>query len=296
MATHIVTSFEEYADGAGANEYDTLVDPTAGMGYGWFGGVYDPIPGEVRVISSDAHTGAKSVQNEGGSLPWHPQGGANSDRCLTVEAWFKPGGVGATRGPKISVSSAVGVDGVSRWPIDVGALGSGPGIDLEVWVMDVLLGTVAGAFGSGSYQKLRTQIQFSTVEAGGADINPDGFVKAYVDDVQVFDSGLTKVATNSVGWAGLDNDWFEVSFRVNGYIDDVSIVSSATACSGSDAPPPDDSDPCCGAGPDPDNPNPSSTPNPGDTPIPLQPWTPQCAGGGTVPFSGDVSDAESWAL
>jgi len=291
--THIATSFEEYADGVGPNEFDTLVDPTAGLGYGWFGGSYAAIPGDVGVVSSNSRTGLKAVEIEDGALPWQPVGGQNGDRYLAVEAWFKPGGVGSVRGPNIQISSAVGSSGTA-WPIFVGASASGPGLDLEVYVFDVLVATVIGAFSTGAYQKLRIEVLLSTVEDGGSDVNADGYVKAFVDGVQVYNSGLIRVATNSVEWASLENGWFEVSFRVNGYVDDVSIVRDSTTTPGEI--PPNNSTPCCGAGPGPGNPNPSSTPNPGSTPIPLQPWTPQCAGGGTVPSAADVTDLESWAL
>lgn len=98
--------------------------------------------------------------------------------------------------------------------------------------------------------------------------------------------GVVFIAQNNSGF-------FSVTFSEL-RITEMALV--VTYDEGSGLPPPDDSTPCCGSGPDPDNPDPSSTPNPGDPSIPLQPWTPQCAGGGTVPFAADVTDAESWAL
>jgi hypothetical protein len=138
----------------------------------------------------------------------------------------------------------------------------------------------------------------SSVNATLDDVLPDGCLRVFVDGVSVYAGSGLKVYCTDVGWPSGINSFDVIQFGGDGWCDDIVISDDTQSCLSlaGGSPPPNESTPCCGSGPDPTDPNPSTTPNPGNVPVPLQPWTPQCDGGGMVPSAADVTDVEVWTL
>jgi hypothetical protein len=282
MAVIIQTSFEDYNVAGPPNENLSLIDN------GW------SASSGIGVVSGGAHTGAKSVLNETGALQWEH---GYLGRSITAEAWFNvDSSAPIVSGPNIQIASSLGTPGSSNWPVtavcDTGTT------DLILYLFDVEVARVEDVCVRDTYQKLRVEAKFSTVNEDGDDVNEDGCVKCYLDDVLVINVTGQKVAATSVGWGSDENEYDIIYIQAVGNIDDVLIANDELTCGGvtPGGPPPNDSNPCCGSGPDPTDPNPSTTPNPGNVPVPLQPWTPQCDGGGVVPSAADVVDVEVWTL
>lgn len=145
----------------------------------------------------------------------------------------------------------------------------------------------------GTFTKLRVEWQMSTLEPD-LSINPDGYITVFVNDVAIIDEQGIPVMTDD---PDLPN-WDAIAFGPMGVLDDMEVgyITDEVVEPEPDPVLHNDSTPCCTSGPGHSDPDPNSTPNHGTVPIPLQPWTPQCDGGGLVPSAADVPDVEVWAL
>ena len=273
MAVLFQTSFEDYADGVAPNEDTSLIDN------GWAAGS----PGNPGVVSNNAHTGVKAVYNDTGALQRNT---GYLGQNITIEMWAKtitdPPFSG---GPSLQVASLIGSSGVTSWPITM--IASHGSTDLRLTIFDVIVATAPGVVQFGTYQKFRMEVQLSTVNDAGTDVNADGQVRVYVDDALVISASDVRVAATSVNWPSDQNYWDALYWDVGGYIDDVSVSDDVVEAEIPD----NDSDPCCGSTIDP-----RFETSSGGIPRSLQPWTLNCAGGGVVQTAEDIEDLESWDL
>jgi hypothetical protein len=293
MADIITTSFEDYADGASlpAN--------------GWILGTGDHV-----VVSSGARTGTKCVDvpDGTGAMQWNTLVGG---RYVTIGYSCNVDSTGGVfgpplAGPNLQIASSLGSDGITRWPIQLFAFGS---TDVQLYIFDVLVATAAGVVVYDQYQTWRMEVRLSTVNAGGTDVNPDGCVKVYRDGGLIISAAGLRIAVTSTQWASGVNYWDQLYFDIGcGKIDDVVGTTDVVTCPSAVGNPPPTSNPCCGSEPPSVPPGPpGTTPEPGTPPgsqpgpveppnpfIPLPSWTPECAGGGSVPTAADEVDSESW--
>lgn len=124
----------------------------------------------------------------------------------------------------------------------------------------------------------------------------DGYYKVYIDGVLVREQtgialtmGLNSGSNYAVNPTDVDAVW-QGKDGLLGPTQDLHIYREEDLSSL----PTNQSTPCCGSasGPGTGNAGDALGNNPFQA---LQPWTPTCAGGGTVPTAADLTDAESWA-
>lgn len=265
-----------------ATDFDSLSPGDINGQDGWSVGEASPV-----VTTTKAHSGAQSVTYSGGnSEPIH-RIISISERSVNVTWWhWSPDAfLGDIVPPSLELgdSSEFLFNGlfISHGPAGFTiSMGGNPGDDYFVTLP------------FGDWVQMTAKIRFSTVSSG--DANLDGRLQIFVNGTSVLDLDHIKVYATTSGFGAGNNTVDRIAFHLqNTWLDDVTVTDEDIP----DVPPPNDSAPCCGSGgdprPDPGNP---SGPNPGDVPTPLQPWTPQCSGGGMVPSAMDVVDQEVWVL
>lgn len=119
----------------------------------------------------------------------------------------------------------------------------------------------------------------------------DGIIRVSVDGTQIFEK------TNSTIFVNVGPTFVQANYFNHGRFGLLPVVNfTISSSTDSDQIPRNDSTPCCADSPDPTGPG-NTGPTLGVDPYtPIQEWSRQCDGGGTVPQAADQTDSESWAV
>lgn len=124
---------------------------------------------------------------------------------------------------------------------------------------------------------------------------PDGWVKAYVNGVEIASISGIPLAfdVNTIGDVA-SSYWNGIDWKMNGSLSNIEVWHDPTTSL--DPIDPSETDPCCGSSVNPSDGTTTAGSTPGeDTSVAYGPWTRNCVGEGLVAEAATPSDSEAWS-